>query len=219
MSFPLTPNGKVDRNALPAPEPQRPVLSEEYVAPTTEGETLLAEIWQEVLRVEQVGINDNFFELGGDSLKVAQVATRIREALGVDILLRSLFENPTVGEFLPIVEAVKTSAGDNTELPISEVTRGEHIPLSFSQERVWFLHQLNPRNLAYNSHSHWPWTVGSTLPHWSKRWAKFYAGARATGPRFLPSMGGRYRLFIRPSLFSYRCRLDRQERSRTPGRI
>lgn len=151
--LPLTPNGKVDRNALPAPEPQRPVLSEEYVAPTTEGEILLAEIWQEVLRVEQVGINDNFFELGGDSLKVAQVATRIREAVGVDILLRSLFENPTVGEFLPIVEAVKTSAGGNAELPISEVTRGEHIPLSFSQERVWFLHQLNPRNLAYNFQS------------------------------------------------------------------
>ncbi len=149
-TFPLTPNGKVDRKALPAPDFQRPVLAVDYLAPRTEDESKLAKIWAEVLRVEKVGVHDNFFELGGDSLKVAQVATRIREAFNVDMFLRSMFEFPTVAEILPVILAADPRQDVTDELSIMDVTRGTHIPLSFSQERVWFLHQFNPENLAYN---------------------------------------------------------------------
>ena len=152
-AFPLTPNGKVDRNALPAPSIDRGSLAEDYLAPRNEGETRLAALWSEVLRVETIGVNDNFFELGGDSLKVAQIATRVRETFKVNMPLRLLFENPTVVELLPRVEALPPSAEGLEELPLVEVKRGEHIPLTFAQERIWFIHTLNPDNLAYNFHS------------------------------------------------------------------
>ena len=147
-AFPLTPNGKIDRNAFPAPEPGRPELASEYVEPRNKSEARLAEIWSEVLRVNKIGINDNFFELGGDSLKVAQVATRIRDAFGVDIMLRLFFESPTVAGLVQAIE--KSDARELTDLPFRKVSRSDYIPLTFSQERVWFLHQLNPQNLAYN---------------------------------------------------------------------
>lgn len=152
-AFPLTPNGKVDRNALPAPTADHTARSEEYLAPRNADEGRLASLWSEVLRVEKIGVQDDFFELGGDSLKVAQVATRIREAFKVDMPLRLLFENPTVAALLPAIEALPPSAAGLEELPLTEVKRGELIPLSFAQERVWFIHQLNPENLAYNFHS------------------------------------------------------------------
>ena len=146
--FPLTPNGKIDRNAFPAPEPGRPELASEYVEPRNKSEVSLAEIWSEVLRVNKIGINDNFFELGGDSLKVAQVATRIRDVFGVDIMLRMFFESPTVAGLVQAIE--KSDAHELIDLPFRKVSRSGYIPLTFSQERVWFLHQLNPQNLAYN---------------------------------------------------------------------
>ena len=142
--------GRLIVRLLPAPDFQRPELDVEYVAPRSEDETKLAVIWAEVLRVEKVGIHDNFFELGGDSLKVAQVATRIREVFNVDMFLRSMFEFPTVAAILPVILAADPRQDVTEELSIMEVTRGTHIPLSFSQERVWFLHQVNPDNLAYN---------------------------------------------------------------------
>ena len=146
--FPLTPNGKIDRNAFPAPEPGRPELASEYIEPRNKSEARLAEIWSEVLRVNKIGINDNFFELGGDSLKVAQVATRIRDVFGVDIMLRIFFESPTVAGLVQAIE--KSDARELIDLPFRKVSRSGYIPLTFSQERVWFLHQLNPQNLAYN---------------------------------------------------------------------
>jgi amino acid adenylation domain-containing protein len=152
-AFPLTPNGKVDRNALPAPDLQRPELADDYLAPRNEDEIRLANIWGEVLRVDQVGVNDNFFELGGDSLKVAQVATRIRAEFGKDILLRSVFEHPTVAGLMPVIAESDRALVELNELDIMSVKRGEEIPLSFAQERVWFTHQLNPQNLAYNFQS------------------------------------------------------------------
>ncbi len=152
-AFPLTPNGKVDRKALPKPDLQRPELFEEFVAPSTERETMLADIWSDVLRVDQVGVNDDFFELGGDSLKVAQMATRLRDRFGVDVPLRSIFEHATVTGLLPVIESLEAAGGGVKELPLAEVKRGDEIPLSFAQERVWFIHQLNPQNLAYNFHS------------------------------------------------------------------
>ena len=95
-ALPLTPNGKVDRGALPAPDHVRPELERDFVAPRTPVEVKLAEIWADVLRLEQVGIHDNFFELGGHSLLATQVISGVRDAFQVEIPLRRLFEWPTV---------------------------------------------------------------------------------------------------------------------------
>ena len=94
--LPLTKNGKVDRRALPEPEASGLERSEQYVAPRTATEEILAGIWQSVLGVERVGVNDNFFELGGHSLLATQLVSRVREVFAVEVALRSLFEHPTV---------------------------------------------------------------------------------------------------------------------------
>ena len=91
--LPLTPNGKLDRAALPPPE--RTEL-DSFVAPATEVEEILAEVWREVLRVERVGIYDNFFDLGGHSLKVHQMLARVGEVFEVEVPLASFFESPTI---------------------------------------------------------------------------------------------------------------------------
>ena len=95
-TLPLTPNGKIDRRALPAPEPVRPELAASFVTPRTPVEAVLADIWAEVLGLEQVGVNDNFFELGGHSLLAAQVVSRVRDVLQVEMPLILLFATPTV---------------------------------------------------------------------------------------------------------------------------
>ena len=152
-TFPMTPNGKVDRNALPVPDVSLVERTEEFRAPRNDDEAKMCRIWGEVLRADPVGIDDNFFELGGDSLKVAQVATRIRETFRVEMPLRWVFESPTVAALMPQIDRAEKLTAAAKELPISQVVRGEHIPPSFAQERVWFLHQLNPQNLAYNFQS------------------------------------------------------------------
>jgi acyl carrier protein len=101
--LPLTPNGKVDHKALPAPGDARPELEEEYVAPRTAVEEIVAGIWSEVLKVERVGISDNFFELGGHSLLATQVISRLREAFHLELPLRSLFEQPTVSHLSTVI--------------------------------------------------------------------------------------------------------------------
>lgn len=95
-ALPLTANGKLDRTALPMPDPSRPSLGEEFIAPRTPVEELLAGIWSDLLGLERVGVNDNFFELGGHSLLATQLISQIREALQIELPLRSLFETPTV---------------------------------------------------------------------------------------------------------------------------
>jgi hypothetical protein len=95
-AVPLTPNGKVDRQALPAPDQSRPDLENAFVAPRTAVEKVLAKIWSGILKLERVGIYDNFFELGGHSLLATQVMSRIHKALQVESPLRTLFETPTI---------------------------------------------------------------------------------------------------------------------------
>jgi amino acid adenylation domain-containing protein len=102
-ALPQLPNGKLDRNALPAPDGARPLLKETFVAPANPTEAVLADIWAEVLRVAQVGSHDNFFELGGHSLLATQVVSRIRLRLQVELPLRRLFEGPTIVELAVIV--------------------------------------------------------------------------------------------------------------------
>ncbi len=97
-ALPLTPSGKVDRRALPAPDQARPELKGTYVAPRNPVEEVVAGIWAEVLKLERVGIHDNFFELGGHSLLATRVISRVRAGLRVELPLRSLFESPTVAE-------------------------------------------------------------------------------------------------------------------------
>jgi hypothetical protein len=96
--LPLTPNGKVDRQSLPVPETVARIQSTSYVAPLTLLEELLVQVWQEVIKLERIGIHDNFFELGGHSLLATQVVARLRHALEQDIPLRTLFEHPTVAQ-------------------------------------------------------------------------------------------------------------------------
>ncbi len=93
--MPLTPNGKIDRKALPVPDHQRPELDAAYTAPRTPVERALTAIWSDLLDIDPIGIHDNFFQLGGHSLLATQVTSRIRKTLGIDLPVRTLFSNPT----------------------------------------------------------------------------------------------------------------------------
>ena len=148
--IPLTPNGKVDRRGLPAPDEARPALEGMYVAPRTAVEAAVTEIWAEVLKVEQVGIHDNFFELGGHSLLATQVISRVRKSLQVELPLRSLFESPTAAALSERIEAARQSNEVSLDTPIPPAARDKEMPLSFAQERLWFIDQLEPGSSAYN---------------------------------------------------------------------
>ena len=144
--LPLTSHGKVDRRSLPDPGDHRPDLGAAVVAPRTRTEARLAQVWREILRLEEVGIHDNFFELGGHSLLVAQLASRVRAAFGVELPLLAVFEAPTLAALaarLPEVEEPESA-------PIPRVPRGGPLPLSSGQERLWFLDRLNPGSSVYN---------------------------------------------------------------------
>jgi acyl-coenzyme A synthetase/AMP-(fatty) acid ligase/acyl carrier protein len=103
-AFPLTPNGKIDRKALPAPDGADFTQGMTYVAPRTVLEELLVEVWQEVLKVDRIGIHDNFFELGGHSLLATRVIARLRNVLDLDLSLRTLFEHPTVAQLASVID-------------------------------------------------------------------------------------------------------------------
>ncbi|MBE9209301.1 amino acid adenylation domain-containing protein [Nostoc sp. LEGE 06077] len=143
--LPLTPNGKIDRRALPAPETTRT----NFVAPRNTIEEAIAQIWQQVLGIAQVGINDNFFELGGHSLLATQVISRLRKTLGVNLRLRALFASPTVAELATKIPQTTAKLGLNTA-SIPRVSREGNLPLSFAQTRLWLLEQLHPGSSTYN---------------------------------------------------------------------
>lgn len=149
--LPLTPNGKIDRNALPAPDLVKPQAEKSFVAPRIPAEEVLASIWSEVLKVEPIGVNDNFFELGGHSLLGTQVASRVREAFKVEMPLRKLFELPTVAELAQLIEASMREDGTRQAPGMVPVPRSEKLPLSFAQQRLWFLDQLEPDSPFYNN--------------------------------------------------------------------
>ncbi|HEY0022709.1 MAG TPA: non-ribosomal peptide synthase/polyketide synthase [Longimicrobium sp.] len=145
--LPLTPTGKLDVGALPAPEYTS--AEDEYLAPSTPVEEVLAGIWAQVLRLERVGVKENFFEVGGHSLLATRVVSRVREVFGVEVPLRALFEGPTVAELARRVEEMRR-AGLPVLPPVVPVGRSGALPLSFAQERLWFIDRLEPGSAVYN---------------------------------------------------------------------
>ncbi|HVR95062.1 MAG TPA: amino acid adenylation domain-containing protein [Thermoanaerobaculia bacterium] len=146
--LPLNPSGKVDRKALPLPEVSIPARS--YIAPRTPAEEVVAGIWAEVLGLSRVGIEDNFFELGGHSLLAVQVVSRVRQAFGVELPLRDLFEAPTVAGLAARLEESEEGEEERPAPSIRKISRDLPLPLSFAQRRLWFIDQLQPGSPAYN---------------------------------------------------------------------
>ncbi|WP_437646498.1 amino acid adenylation domain-containing protein [Sorangium sp. So ce362] len=146
-ALPRTPNGKVDRRALPAPESGD---ARSHVAPRTATEELLAGIWAEVLGVERVSAEDSFFDLGGHSLLLTQVLSRVRRVLDVELPLRALFETPTVAAQARAVEAARRGSLAPPAPPLLAAPRSGPPPLSFAQERLWFLSELEETAASYN---------------------------------------------------------------------
>ena len=144
-ALPLTANGKVDRKALPAPD-LAALFTREYAAPEGEVETALAQIWADVLQVERVGRQDHFFELGGHSLLAMRMVSQVRQRLGVELALSDLFANAE----LAAVASVLSEAGRCAQPQIVPVPRDGALPLSFAQQRLWFLAQMEGANTAYN---------------------------------------------------------------------
>jgi amino acid adenylation domain-containing protein len=146
-ALPLTPNGKVDRRALPAPGPSRPELGA-LVPPRTPVEAEVAGLWREVLSVAEIGVHDDFFELGGHSILGTQMVSRLRDALGVELPLRRLFETPTVAGVAAWIEGEGRAAASAAPA-LAPVPRDGRLSLSFAQERLFFLEQLDPGSPAY----------------------------------------------------------------------
>jgi amino acid adenylation domain-containing protein len=149
-SLPLTPNGKLDRRALPQPDANLTQPGRAYVAPRTVEEEMLANIWAGILGLEQVGIHDHFFELGGHSLLATQVAARVRDLFQVELPLRTIFLSPTVAG---LAEWIAGKQRDQERLllpPLRPVAHDHEPPLSFAQQRLWFLHQIQPDSTSYS---------------------------------------------------------------------
>ncbi|WP_395608028.1 amino acid adenylation domain-containing protein [Pseudomonas sp. B22129] len=144
-TLPLTANGKLDRKALPAPD-MAALFTREYETPQGEIESLLAQIWADVLQVERIGRQDHFFELGGHSLLAMRMVSQVRQRLGVELSLGDLFANPVLAE----VAQVLAQAGRSTVPDILPANRDEDVPLSFAQQRLWFLALMEGANTAYN---------------------------------------------------------------------
>ncbi|MFP4438854.1 MAG: amino acid adenylation domain-containing protein [Chloroflexaceae bacterium] len=146
--IPLTPNGKIDRRALPAPD-DAPADEQDVTAPRTSVEQLLCGIWTEVLGITAVGIHSNFFDLGGHSLLAAQIIARVQEVFQIELPVRTLFEGPTIAELAHHIS--QALAGDTSPdmQPIQPIPRDGPLPVSFSQQRLWFFDQESPGSSAY----------------------------------------------------------------------
>jgi len=147
-SLPLTPNGKVDRRDLPAPDRSRPDLEETFIPPCNTIEEKLAVIWAELLGLEQIGTNDNFFHLGGHSLIATQMLSRVREVFRVEFSFQQIFENPIIGSLAQLIQ--QSQPEQHWQRPaIERIPHEGLLPVSFAQERVYFIQQLAPESNAY----------------------------------------------------------------------
>ncbi|WP_336948335.1 amino acid adenylation domain-containing protein [Serratia nevei] len=180
-ALPLSPNGKLERRALP--EPQGAQSQAAYEAPQGEHETLLAAIWRELLNVEQVGRHDNFFELGGHSLLAVRLTNRLQQ-VEWQLPLQTLFANPTL---LALAQQLRRT--DEALPPIEAMPRGAALPLSFAQQRLWFLTQLEGLSETY----HIPLALSLRgeldLPAWRQSLDALYARHEALRSRFVTVEG------------------------------
>ncbi|MGQ5995670.1 amino acid adenylation domain-containing protein [Serratia sp. IR-2025] len=180
-ALPLSPNGKLDRRALP--EPQGAQSQAAYEAPQGEHETLLAAIWRELLNVERVGRHDNFFELGGHSLLAVRLTNRLQQ-MEWQLPLQVLFANPTL---LALAQQLRRT--DEALPPIEAMPRGAALPLSFAQQRLWFLTQLEGLSETY----HIPLALSLRgeldLPAWRQSLDALYARHEALRSRFVTVEG------------------------------
>ncbi len=158
-AFPVTPSGKLDRRALPPPASDGRMDAAGWVAPRTAAEELVADLFAAVLAVGRVGAQDSFFALGGHSLLATRLVTRVRAVFGVDLVLRQVFEHPTVAELARLLTGMARldhprappllPAARSESAPGAPAVAGP-IPLSYAQERLWFLDRLVPRGAVYN---------------------------------------------------------------------
>ncbi|MDD0974695.1 non-ribosomal peptide synthetase [Pseudomonas fontis] len=146
QQMPLGPSGKVDRKALPEPVWQTRV----HIEPSTPLQQQIAAIWRDVLGLARVGLQDDFFALGGHSLLATQIISRTRQACDVELPLRVLFEASELGAFVAQVERIQLSGQHNLQGEITRIDRSQSVPLSYSQQRMWFLWQMEPDSPAYN---------------------------------------------------------------------
>jgi amino acid adenylation domain-containing protein len=145
-AMPRTSTGKLDRRALPAPRDRAP--DGPLAPPRTPLEALVLGIWQDVLETEHLGIHDNFFDRGGHSLLATRIVSRVREACGVSVPLRDFFDRPDVAGLASTIERFR--AGDRDEAPPLVACTGEgEVPISFAQQRIWFLDRWDPGSSAY----------------------------------------------------------------------
>jgi amino acid adenylation domain-containing protein/non-ribosomal peptide synthase protein (TIGR01720 family) len=148
--MPLTPNGKINRQGLPAPDEVGQRAEGQYVGPRTLIEEMVAGIWSEVLGLKRVSVEANFFELGGHSLLATQVISRVRETFRVEVPVRKMFERATVAGLAESIEQTMGTGQNPDALPIERLPEGSGMPLSFAQQRLWFLDQLEPGSAVYN---------------------------------------------------------------------
>jgi amino acid adenylation domain-containing protein len=152
-ALPLSANGKVDRRALPAPERSREAAGAAYVAPRSPEEELLAGLWEKVLGIERPGVHDHFFSLGGHSLLATRLTLYIRDAFAVDLPVRAIFQAPTIAAQAELIASLQQSGATVESGRIQRLPREAwplRAPLSFAQERLWFLDRLMPGSPAYN---------------------------------------------------------------------
>lgn len=152
-SMPLTTTGKIDYAALPAPDPSRPALAGDYVAPRNDFEERTARVWQEALGIEQVGVEDDFFVLGGNSLVAIQLASRLSEEFETEVPLERIFRSTTVAS---LAATIAQGRGERAEAApavpsIVPVPRGEMLPVGFAQQAMWIASQMASSAVPYNN--------------------------------------------------------------------
>ena len=149
-TLPLTPNGKIDRRALNDLNVVAMGSKENHVVANTTTQEILVGIWSQILNLDRVSIEDNFFELGGHSLLATQVISQVRKTFKVEIPLGELFSAPTIAQFSQLIEKAIASKANLDYLPLKPVVKNSNLPLSFAQQRLWLLQQLEPDSAAYN---------------------------------------------------------------------
>ena len=149
-ALPLLPQGKLDRKALPLPQDRRATPADQLTAPRNTTEAKVLDIWQDVLGIAPIGIAEDFFTLGGDSLLASTVVMQLRRSFGRDVSLAALFADPTIEGLAKALTGPPNNDAVAACSPIAPTARGKESPLSFAQERIWFVHKTNPETLSYS---------------------------------------------------------------------